>query len=311
MCMIKKIFTVVTLFLVLSMTTVLAQSSESTINSETSKLCVISNGNKVPCELVDDAEKSILLDGKTIHPVTGETLCSYGNRVVPCNQLDSNGHLKITSHKEYILESILFLYKYRIVIIAVLGISSVIFLLIIVRRKSKNKAIYTTMNLFIIGLTALGLLLSQKTAKADVPVYSGVVCSCATSALQTCMTSPVVDFNWLTIGPGAGATSCNASNAYVTYTWPNTPPQFFYQGIQTVVGDVALGNKQEAKGVQTSMLPSAATIGQDTGIACVRSGGGQNMTLKLTGKLNYTVQGICLIGSCQYYSKESKNYSCY
>lgn len=285
-------------------------NQQTIVTSNGDSLCVLSNGNNVPCEIVKDAEKSIEFGGKTINPNTGKVLCSYNNRVVDCDKIKANGSLKLTSYREIAFEGILFIYMYKWIFTGVILVLALVILKIIINKVKLQKANKILGLLLIVAVSAIGLSLRDKVS-ADVPVYSGINCSCTTSASQTCVTSPSVDFNWLTIGPGTSASSCTASDTYSTYLWPNTPPQFFYQGIETVVGDVTAGNKNEAKGLVASLVPSASVIGQDTGIPCLRNGGAQGMTLKFTGKLNYTVQGICLIGTCQYYGKESKNFSCY
>ncbi len=83
-----------------------------------------------------------------------------------------------------------------------------------------------------------------------------IECGCASNGAQTCVTNTPgtiwASFNDSTIS------SCNASNQYTTYTWPNTPPQFFYMGIMDVVGDVSAGNKQEAKGNVVNYLAATS-----------------------------------------------------
>jgi hypothetical protein len=71
------------------------------------------------------------------------------------------------------------------------------------------------------------------------------------------------------------------------------------------------GNKYEARGVGVQANLQATTLGEDTGVACVRAGGVPNMTLKLTGKLTYESQGLCLVGTCTYTTAVTKNFSCY
>ncbi len=274
-------------------------------------LCVLTNGSSVPCEIVADAEQSIALGGKSINPTTGETFCPYKDRVVKCTDLNQDGSLKANSFQEYFLSAVVWVYEHKAVIASIVLILLVLLVYNIYHRRKIRAGIDTNMIVVLGLLAAISMITFQKPVLADTPVYSGVECRCVSSAAQTCATSPIVDFNWLTIGPGTSLSSCDAANSYTTFRWPNTPPQFFYLGIETVIGDIASGNKNEAKGVSTSQNLSATTIGQDTGVSCVRSGGVPNMTLKLTGKLNYTVQGICFIGVCQYYSKISQNYSCY
>jgi hypothetical protein len=119
---------------------------------------------------------------------------------------------------------------------------------------------------------------------------------------------------WLTdisqpFSSGSFVSSCDTNNTYTTYLWPKTP--FMYQGREDKIGNITEGNKYEAMGVGVQANLQATTLGEDTGVACVRAGGVPNMTLKLTGKLTYESQGLCLVGTCTYTTAVTKNFSCY
>lgn len=161
-------------------------------------------------------------------------------------------------------------------------------------------------------LVAASLIVgSIAVVRADVPIPptpAGVDCSCVTSSTQTCA-SKIFGKYWYSQYTSSDITSCS-SGAYSVLDIP-VPPQKFYSFNTETWTSSTVANKKEATGnASVTYVPHSVSIGYDTGTICTKAGGITG-TLKVTGTVPFTIQGLCLVGTCTYSGQTDINYSCY
>jgi hypothetical protein len=120
---------------------VLAQEPIPAIQSQVSttadEICIMSNGNRIPCSFIDDAEKDVVSGGKVVDQVSGKEYCKNNDRYVSCGAIKADGSVTLKSRLEQYINIVIFiLAKYWLYILITLGIALIS---IVVSRKLSKK----------------------------------------------------------------------------------------------------------------------------------------------------------------------------
>ena len=117
----------------------MAQTLETTVSTTTTadELCTMANGNRIPCEFLQAAEKDVVTGGKVVDQVSGKEYYKTGDRYVPCEAIKADGSVTLKSRLEQYTNIVIFvLAKYWLYILITLGIALIS---IVASRKLSKK----------------------------------------------------------------------------------------------------------------------------------------------------------------------------
>lgn len=87
--------------------------SETKTATTTDELCTMSNGNRIPCVFLQDAEKDVVSGGKVIDRISGTEFCQTDDGYVPCSSVTAEGKPTLAYQlQQYSNIVMVFLYKY-------------------------------------------------------------------------------------------------------------------------------------------------------------------------------------------------------